>query len=128
MDIGVYILGCIILTFTIIFGMFDMNLNNSMKQNLFESVRATNQNALFALQDDYNNLRQLTTPRMLEEWLIAFAKNRDLSYTDLVVNFVQIENEPPLYLVYVEGYKEQYAILSEEAYAAYYSGSTLITK
>ena len=128
MDVGIYMLGLIIILFSIVFGMFDMNLNSSMKQNLFESVRSANQDALYDLQDDYNNRRVLTTEKMLEAWLIDFAKSAGLPYKELVINFVQIETDPPLYLVYVEGYKENYVIISGEAYAAYHSGATIITK
>jgi len=115
-------------TFSLVFGMFDMNLNQSMKQNLFESIRSANQNALYDVQDDYNNQEVLTTPMMLEAWLIDFAGSEDLKYKDLVINFVQLETEPPLYLVYVKGYKDKYAVISEDAYAAYYSSTTIITK
>jgi len=128
LDIGAYILGFIIVTFSLVFGMFDMNLNQSMKQNLFESIRSANQNALYDVQDDYNNQEVLTTPMMLEAWLIDFAGSEDLKYKDLVINFVQLETEPPLYLVYVKGYKDKYAVISEDAYAAYYSSTTIITK
>ena len=128
MDVGIYMLGFIIIIFSIVFGMFDLNLNASMKQNLFDSVRSANQNALIELQDEYNNLERLTTPQMLESWLYSFALSEDLSYDELVINFVQIETEPPLYLVYAQGNKEKYAVLTGDAYAAYYSGTTIITK
>lgn len=128
MDAGIYMLGLVIILFSLVFGMFDVNLNSSMKQNLFESVRAANQDALYDLQDDYNARKVLTTASMLEAWLIDFAKSADLSYKELVINFVQIETDPPLYLVYVEGHKDKYVVISGDAYASYYSGATIITK
>ena len=128
MDVGVYVLGFIIILFSIVFGMFDVNLNSSMKQNLFESVRAANQNALIEMQEGYNQRDVITTPMMLDLWLCDFAKSADLEYEDLEINFVQIETEPPLYLVYVEGYKENYAVFAGDANASYFSGATIITK
>ena len=128
MDAGIYILGGIILLFSLVFGMFDANLNNTMKQDLYESVRAANQNALIALEQDYKNSISLTTAGMIESWLAEFALNNALDYETLRISFVQVETEPPLYLMYVEGFKDEYVVVSGDAYAAFYSGTTIITK
>ena len=130
MDAGIYMLGLIILLFTLVFGMFDVNVNSSMKQNLYESVRSANQNALLELEAKYQEGEELTTIEMLEEWLSEFAQNNDLSYSELKINFVQMETEPPVYLVYIEGHKDQYKVLGSgtmDAFVKYHSGSTLIT-
>jgi len=128
MDVGVYILGGIILLFSIVFGMLDVNLNSSMKQNLFESVRAANQNALLEMEEAYESREILTTTRMIETWLSEFASSEDLRYEEIKLNFIQMETDPPLYLVYAEGFNDRYVMISADAYASYFSGATIITK
>jgi len=128
MDVGVYILGATVLLFSIVFGLLDFNINASMKQNLFESVRAANQNSLISLESKYGNREILTTCQMIETWLCEFASDRDLNYKEVEIDFVQVETEPPLYLVNVKGFVDKYAIVSEDAYAEYFSGATIISK
>lgn len=128
MDFGVYILGAIILLFSIVFGLLDFNLNASMKQNLFESVRAANQEALYTLEENYDNRQILTSAQMIETWLMEFASSKDLNYKEIQINFLQLETEPPLYLVYAKGFNDKYVIVSSDAYAEYFSGATIITR
>ena len=128
MEAGVSMFGTIILIFMIVFGMLDVSLNSSMKHEMYESVRSANQNALIEMEEDYKTGVTLTTPQMLETWLAEFSQTHDMSFDELKINFVQMETDPPLYLVYVEGYKGQYVMFSGDARAVYYNGSTIITK
>lgn len=128
MEIGGYGLMWVCVIFTLMFGMLDLTKNGSANQNIFNSIRYANQNALYDVQPDYESRETLTSAQMLEVWLEEFAQNADMEYNDIVLNFAQIETEPPLYLVYAKGYKDQYRILTAEAYYEFLNGSTILQK
>lgn len=126
MNLAAYMYCFTVLIFALVFGMIDVNAANSSLQNQFESVRDANQSALYTVQEDYNQRKVLTTPQMMEAWLTSFLTDRDLRYEDITLNFVQIETDPPLFLVSVEGYRDDYMILTKDAVTGYYSGSTIL--
>jgi len=97
-----------------------------MKHSLFETVRAANQNSLLSLQQDYEKGKSLTTPQMLEEWISQFVTQNSLNYNSITLGFVQLETDPPLYLVTAEGKKNNYTIIQDQAYVRYTSGTLLI--
>ena len=105
----------------------DIYKNQQMQQSEFEATRSANQGSLLDLQEKYNNNETLTTVEMLNAWLINFIDTHGLAYEKVRLGFVQIEADPPLYLVTVEGYEEDYAILGQEAYVRYTSGAMIIS-
>ena len=118
----------LILIATFSFLMLDFNSNISMKSDAYESTRAANQNALLDLQENYDNYEELNTPAMVERWLVNFLKNENIPWKDIDISFIQIENDPPTYLLEVKGHnKSKYAIVGKEAYVEFSSGTTLIT-
>lgn len=128
MDMPVRLIGIVCIAFSLIFMSMDIFKNQEMLQNEFESNRLATQGSLLDLQEKYNNNEELTSVEMLNAWLINFVNAHGITYEKLKLGFVQIETDPPLYLVTVEGYKDEYALLSGEAYVRYTSGATIITK
>lgn len=118
----------LILIATFSFLMLDFNSNISMKSDTYESTRAANQNALLDLQENYDNYEELNTPAMVERWLSNFLKNENIPWKDIEISFIQIETDPPTYLMEVKGHnKANYAIVRKDAYVEFTSGTTLIT-
>lgn len=118
----------LIMIFVFSFIMMDFNSNLRMKEDAYESVRAANQDALLDLQENYNNYEELNTAAMVERWLANFVNNEDLTWKEIQINFVQIETDPPAYLMQVKGTKKTgYAIVKKDAYINFHSGSTIIT-
>ena len=128
MDMPVRLIGIVCIAFSLIFMSMDIFKNQEMLQNEFESNRLATQGSLLDLQEKYNNNEELTSVEMLNAWLTNFVNAHGITYEKLKLGFVQIETDPPLYLVTVEGYKDEYALLSGEAYVRYISGATIITK
>lgn len=125
MDLAAYMYLFVIMVFSLVFGMIDVNAGASTRQNLFESVRDANQSALYTIQDEYEERKVITTPQMMEAWLMSYITDEDLRYENITLNFVQMETEPPLYLVYIEGRRDEYIIVSSDAYDKYISGATI---
>ena len=128
MDMPVRLIGIVCIAFSLIFMSMDIFKNQEMLQNEFESNRLATQGSLLDLQEKYNSNEELTSVEMLNAWLTNFVNAHGITYEKLKLGFVQIETDPPLYLVTVEGYKDEYALLSGEAYVRYTSGATIITK
>ena len=128
MDMPIRLIGIVCITFSLIFMSMDIFKNQEMLQNEFESNRLATQGSLLDLQEKYNNNEELTSVEMLNAWLTNFVNAHGITYEKLKLGFVQIETDPPLYLVTVEGYKDEYALLSGEAYVRYTSGATIISK
>ena len=128
MDMPVRVVGLIIIVFYLIFTSMDLFKNQEMSQSEFESNRLATQGSLRDLQEKYNNNEELSSVEMLNTWLTNFVNAHGITYEKLKLGFVQIETDPPLYLVTVEGYEDEYAILSGEAYVRYTSGATIISK
>lgn len=128
MDVAISVLITLFLIFNISFSLLDFNHNNSMKESLFEATRAANQNALYEVQGEFDNYEEITTAEMLEKWLINFCNNNSLHYDDIELSFIQIETDPvPLFLVYVEGYKDSYFIFkNKDAKALLVSGAMIL--
>jgi len=127
MEMPVKLIGIICITLSLILMSLDIYKNQQMIQSEFESNRSANQGSLLDLQEKYNNNETLTTVEMLDAWLVNFINTHGLAYEKVRLGFVQIESDPPLYLVTVEGYEEDYAILGQEAYVKYTSGAMIIT-
>ena len=98
-----------------------------MKQETFEAVRSANQNGLKEYLNDYNQYELFTTAEMLEKWIVNFVNANSLNYKELNIGFVKLETDPPLYLVTIEGYKDQYAVLTKDAYVRYTSGTLIVS-
>ena len=128
MDMPIRLIGIVCIAFSLIFMSMDIFKNQEMLQNEFESNRLATQGSLLDLQEKYNNNEELTSVEMLNAWLTNFVNAHGITYEKLKLGFVQIETDPPLYLVTVEGYKDEYALLSGDAYVRYTSGATIITK
>lgn len=126
MELGVYAFAWIMAISTLFLGVLDVNTNATTKEHMFDSIRSANQNALYDVQNDYEGGKTLSSPEMIETWLSEFAQDMDMNFEDLVVNFIQLEGEPPVYLMYVEGYKDKYAIINKDVYISYINGSTII--
>lgn len=110
------------------FLMLDFSSNISMKSDAYESTRAANQNALLDLQENYDNYEELNSPAMIERWLTNFLKNENISWKDVEIGFIQMENDPPTYLMEIKGHKKTaYAVVRKDAYVEFTSGTTLIT-
>lgn len=127
MEMPVKLLGIICITLSLLFMSLDIYKNQEMIQSEFESNRSANQGSLLDLQEKYNNNETLSTVEMLNAWLINFVDTHGLAYENVRLGFIQIESDPPLYLVKVEGFEEDYAILSRDAYVKYVSGAMIIT-
>lgn len=128
MEISIRLFFVVIFTFWFTFLMVDFNHNISMKHDSYESVRASNQDSLLDLQKHYDEYEELNTAVMLEEWLVNFVDNNNLSWDEIEIGFVQIETDPPLYLVNIEGYLDSYAIVNKDAFVSFYSGTTILSK
>lgn len=128
MDMPVRVIGLVIIVFFLIFTSMDLFKNQEMIQSEFESNRLATQGSLRDLQEKYNNNEELTTVEMLNAWITNFVNAHGITYEKLKLGFVQIETDPPLYLVTIEGYEDEYAILSGDAYVRYTSGATIISK
>lgn len=90
-------------------------------------LRTANQNALIEMQPDYNEYEEITDEKMLEAWLENFVKNNDLGYDEVELSFVQIETDPPLFLVTAKAKHGNYFIAKKEAVVTFYSGTTIIS-
>lgn len=128
MDMPIRLIGIVCIAFSLIFMSMDIFKNQEMIQGEFEANRLATQGSLRDLQEKYNNNEELTSVEMLNTWLTNFVNAHGITYEKLKLGFVQIETDPPLYLVTVEGYKDDYALLSGEAYVKYTSGATIISK
>lgn len=129
MDSPVIVLVLLIMAFTFAFSSTDLQRNQNMKSDTFESVRVANQNGLYDIRDKYSHYDEITTSEMLESWLINFCNTNRLDYSDIKVTFSLIETEPiPLYLCKVEAKDaESYRILKgKEPMVSYYNGTMLI--
>lgn len=111
------------------FANLDFQRNSNMKYTEFESLRSANQNSLIEIKDKYDEYETITSGEMLENWLINFCNNNSMDYDDIKISILQMEEDPvPLYLAYIEGYKNSYIILNKEAVTSFYSGAMLIEK
>lgn len=110
------------------FLLFDINKNLTIKQDAYETLRASNQNSLLDLNENYSKFKQLNTPAMLEQWLVNFINNNNIKWQDVELEFIQIETDPPLYLVGIQGYVGHYAVISKDTFIQYHSGSMIITE
>ena len=128
MEMAIRLIGLVVIVFTLIFASLDLFKNQEMIQSEFESNRLATQGSLRDLQEKYNNNEELSSVEMLNTWLTNFVNAHGIAYEKLKLGFVQVETDPPLYLVTVEGYEDEYAYLSGEAYARYTSGATIISK
>lgn len=127
MDMPVKVLGILCITLSLLFMSLDIYKNQQMIQSEFESNRSANQGSLLDLQEKYNNNETLSTVEMLNAWLVNFINTHGLAYENVRLGFVQMESDPPLYLVTIEGYEDDYAILTKDAYVRYTSGAMIIT-
>lgn len=133
MDTPVITFFLVIVMFIFSFLMVDVDSNVQMKTDAYESVRAANQNALLDLQDKYDEYDELNTPAMVEEWLANFLSKNNIAWKEITINFVQIETDPPAYLMSVEGHKQSgYAIIkggaaNDNAIVKFSSGATIIS-
>ena len=128
MDMPIRLIGIVCIAFSLIFMSMDIFKNQEMIQSEFEANRLATQGSLRDLQEKYNDNEELSSVEMLNTWLTNFVNAHGITYEKLKLGFVQIETDPPLYLVTVEGYKDEYALLSGEAYVKYTSGATIISK
>lgn len=128
MEMPIKVIGLVIIVFFLIFTSMDLFKNQEMIQAEFESNRLATQGSLKDLQEKYNNNEEISSVEMLNIWLTNFVNAHGITYEKLKLGFVQIETDPPLYLVTIEGYENEYAILSGDAYARYTSGATIISK
>ena len=128
MDNGILSLIWISCIFTFLFFEVDIHRHTQMQQDLFEALRAANQNGLIALKKDAKEQNVITEGRMLKEWLMAFLSNNSLDFEDIEVVFHTLNTDPPLYVVSVRGYQGAYAIISKEAYFEVTSAATIIRK
>lgn len=128
MDQPIWALVLVTIVFTLLFSIMDIGNTSTIKQDTFENVRAANQNALLNIQEDYNDLKELGNATLLEEWIISYCNNNDVNYEDIEINFVQIKNDPPTFLVSVNNDAGSYAIIPQEAMVKFYSGSTVVSK
>ena len=127
MEIALRCLILLILIFNFTLIMFDINKNQTIKQTAFETIRAANQNGLLELQENYDNFEVLDSAMMLNEWLVSFISNNSLDFQDVTIGFVEIESEPPFYVVRFEGYYDDYAIISKEAYVEYTNAAMIVS-
>ena len=128
MDVSVIALIFVFLTFQFSFIMFDFQHNQNMKQDIFSNIRTANQNALLQVQNDYNEYKELTENAMLEAWLENFVKQNNLDFNDIELGFVQIETDPPLFLVTVEGAHGDYRVINKQALVSYVNGTMIISE
>ena len=127
MDLAVKVICGAIITMWLFFMQLDMNISKQMMTSEFFSNRSSSQGSLYEIQDKYNNREEITTVEMLDNWIINFINTHGVDYEQVNLLFHQIETDPPTYLVTVEGYVDEYAILSGEAYFEYTSGTSLIS-
>ncbi len=75
MDSGIYVLIWISCIFSFLLFELDVAHNTRMQQDLFEALRAANQNGLIALKEDAREQNVITEGRMLKVWLLSFCSN-----------------------------------------------------
>lgn len=127
MDNPVWFLVLTFIIFTLTFASLDISNNTTIKHDTFESIRASNQNALIEIQDEYNEYKEIPTAQMLTEWITTYCNNSNVKYKDIELNFVQMETDPPTFLVSIEGDVGHYAIVPKQALVSYYSGATIVS-
>ena len=127
MDLPVIALIFVFLTFQFTFIMFDYQHNQHMKQDIFSTIRTANQNALLQLKDEYDEYKELTENGMLEAWLENFVKQNNLNFDDIELGFVQLETDPPLFLVTIEGGHGEYGTIKQSALVSYINGAMIIS-
>ena len=129
MEISVITL--LLLVLTIMFSFINLDYQKSVhtKQNIFESIRAANQNSLYEIQDQYDNYEEITTVEMLDKWIINFCNNNSINMEEMKISFIMVSNDPvPLYLVNINGVNGKYISVNAKTIASYYYGALLIEK
>lgn len=126
MDLAIWGLVFVTIIFSFTFASLDVQKNNQLKQDLFTAVRSANQNSLEIIQDQYDHYEEITSAQMMEEWLRSFSNNLSSGFNEIKLNFIQVQEEPPIFLVYVEGEEGRYAILRDEALVEHYSGALIV--
>lgn len=127
MDLVVKILTGAFITMSLLIGGLDLYVNKTMMTHVFYT-RGSAQTSLYDIQDKYNNNEAITSVEMLNNWLIDFIDKQGIDYEEVRLKFHKIETEPPVYLVTVEGYEDEYAFINGTAYFEYTTGTTLITE
>lgn len=126
MDLAIWGLVFVTIIFSFTFASLDVQKNNQLKQDLFTAVRSANQNSLEIIQDQYDHYEEITSAQMMEEWLRSFSNNLSSGFNEIKLNFIQVQEEPPIFLVYVEGEEGRYAILKDKALVEHYSGALIV--
>lgn len=126
MDLAVKIIVGTFITMILILASLDVYLNRTMMTMNFHSNRASSQGSLYDVQDKYNNNEELTSVEMLNNWIINFIDTHGIDYEKVNLKFHRIETDPPVYIVTVEGYEDEYTYLSGNAYFEYTSATTII--
>lgn len=126
MDLAIWGLVFVTIIFSFTFASLDVQKNNQLKQDLFTAVRSANQNSLEIIQDQYDHYEEITSAQMMEEWMRSFSNNLSSDFSEIKLNFIQVQEEPPVFLVYVEGQEGQYAILKDRALVEHYSGALIV--
>lgn len=128
MDLAVKVIVGAFIVGTLLFASLDIYLNRTMMTTQFYTNRASSQGGLYDVQGKYNDNETLTSVEMLNNWLIDFIDTHGIEYEKVNLKFHKIETEPPVYLVTVEGYEDEYTYLDGNAYFQYTSGTTIITE
>lgn len=106
---------------------FDAYINRAMMTSEFNANRSATQGSLYDLQDKYNEHEELTSVEMLNSWIINFVDTHSIKYEKVELLFHKIETDPPVYMVTVKGFENDYAYLDKQAYFEYLSSATIIT-
>ena len=126
MESGIKSLIIISLSFSFLLALISIDKNQTLKQSSFEANRAAVQNGLFDIQNKYENFEIITEEEMLENWINNFLNNSTTPYDELDIRFLEINTEPAFYLVYVEGYLDEGALIDHKTYVEYLSGAMII--
>lgn len=126
MDIAVWGLVFITVIFSLTFAGIDLQHNSTLKQDIFTSIRAANQNGLEVIKREYEEYEEITSAQMMEEWLRSFTDNTNIDFNELKLNFIEVQSEPPVFLVSVEGQQGRYVVIRDEALARHYSGALIV--
>ncbi|MEA5017833.1 MAG: hypothetical protein VB009_03840 [Erysipelotrichaceae bacterium] len=126
MSVAISALVFVILIFSMTITLFDINKNMQLRQIIHENTRAATHNSLLELSNQYQDNKPISTMAMLEAWLVNFVDDNVVDISELVIEFIKINEDPPLFLVNVKGKSSASAFLTAELYSKIISGTMII--
>jgi len=103
MDLPLKVFAIFIFLTMLIFVQGNIYIRSNTKEEIFNNSRQANYDAVDSTLEKINNYELVTQHELLENWLMTFIENNDLSVEDVVLKFGILSTDPQVIVVAVTG-------------------------